>query len=236
MDAKPLKPVKRAPLLYQTVQTAIQTYILENRLRAGDALPPESELARQLDVSRNSVREGIKALESLGILETQRGRGVFVKDFSFEPLLDSLPYGLLFDQQALIDLLEVRRILEVGLIESAMQTISAAQLERLWQVVENMHASAGRDETFVEEDREFHRLLFESLGNKTLLKLLDVFWLAFRKAIDYADANLRDRNPMKTYQAHVAILDSVVAGEVEQARISLKQHYDDVEDRLHQFS
>ncbi|TIT84305.1 MAG: FadR family transcriptional regulator, partial [Mesorhizobium sp.] len=91
---KSLEPLNRPPLLHVTVQESLRNYIEANRLKAGDALPPETFLAQQLGVGRNSVREAIKALESIGILETRRGIGVFVKEFSFKPLLDNLAYGL----------------------------------------------------------------------------------------------------------------------------------------------
>ena len=89
-----IKPLNRPPLLHVTVQESLRDYIESNGLKAGDPLPPETFLAQQLGVGRNSVREAIKALESLGILETRRGVGVFVKEFSFQPLLDNLAYGL----------------------------------------------------------------------------------------------------------------------------------------------
>src|SRR5690554_4139090 len=124
MSANILKPLKRAPLLYQSVQEAIQNYINENDLKPGDPLPAESELARQLQVSRNSVREAVKALESIGILETRRGSGLFVKNFSFDPVLETLPYALLTDIDELVDLLEIRCILEVSMISSAIQMMT----------------------------------------------------------------------------------------------------------------
>src|SRR5690606_27853305 len=83
-DLKSLTPLNRPPLLHVTVQESLKQYIEDNRLKAGDPLPPETFLAQQLGVGRNSMREAIKALESLGIVETRRGVGVFVKEFSFK--------------------------------------------------------------------------------------------------------------------------------------------------------
>jgi DNA-binding FadR family transcriptional regulator len=67
-----MKALKRKQMLYQVVQDEVKSYILRNDLKAGDPLPPETELAQQLDVSRNSVREAVKGLEALGILETRQ--------------------------------------------------------------------------------------------------------------------------------------------------------------------
>lgn len=232
MPAGTLKPVKRAPLLYQTVQEAIQTYIIENALRPGAALPAESELARQLQVSRNSVREGVKALESVGILETRRGSGVFVKDFSFDPLLETLPYALLSEIDDLVDLLQIRCILEVSMMPTTMQAITAETLAKLQRVVERMRVSAEQGKPFPEEDQEFHRLLFENLQNRILLKLLDLFWLMMHKALQHSREDIGDLNPVRTYQDHVLILDAVMRGDAEQACDALRRHYAGIEERL----
>ena len=116
---------------------------MRSACRPGDALPAETELARQLGVGRNSVREAVKALESLGILEVRRGSGLFVRDFSLEPLLNSLPYAMMSDVDDLADVFEVRRILEVGVIEQGNADHAAAQHRAICDVVtEQMRAQA----------------------------------------------------------------------------------------------
>src|ERR671912_516559 len=112
---KGIKPLTKPPSLHVTVQESLRGYIEDNQLKAGDALPPEGYLAQQLGVSRNSMREAIKALESVGILETRRGIGVFVKAFSFDPLLEHLAYGLRGSLREVGELVEIRRVLEVAL-------------------------------------------------------------------------------------------------------------------------
>lgn len=226
-----LKRLER-PALFRSVQDNIKNYILENNLTAGAPLPPEMELARQLGVSRSSVREAVKALESLGILETRRGSGLFVQDFSFEPLLENLPYGLLFDLSQLADLLAIRRVLETGMVETALTVITPEQLSHLRGLTRQMLARAERGQTFPDEDREFHATLFAGLQNQVLLKLLDTFWLTFHKAAQLTD--LQDRDPMRTYRDHVAILEAVEAGEAVQVRLALDQHYLSLEERLKQ--
>ena len=211
---------------------AIRAFILDNKLQAGDPLPPETELARQLGVSRNSVREAVKAMESLGILETRRGSGLFVRAFSFDPLLENLLYGLLFDLRELAELLEIRRVLETGLVDSAMRAMPHAAVESLGMVVVAMTERAKRGENFADEDRRFHQVLFESLGNQTLLKLLDVFWLTYREASRHSD--MHNPDPIQTAQDHAAIYDAVVAGDADEARAALGRHYAGITRRLAQ--
>lgn len=227
---KQMKPVYRPPLLYVSVQDAIREYILDNNLHPGDMLPPENELARQLDVSRNSVREAVRSLESLGIIETRRGSGLFVRDFSFEPLLNTLPYGLLKDLRELSDLLQVRRVLETGMIETAMAAMPAEQKARLEAVVEQMRVRAEANQTFADEDRVFHALLFEYVNNTILTRMLDVFWMAYNKAS--RQIPLQDGDPIATYRAHAEIVAAIQAGDAEGARKALDEHYAGLEGRL----
>jgi len=219
----PLKRLRQRPSLHQEVQEAIKSYILGNGLRPGDSLPPETELASQLGVSRNSVREAAKALESLDIIEIRHGSGLFVGGFSIDALLDNLPYGLLMDLKDLRDLLDVRRVLESGMIESALRAVSDQQIADLGQLVEEMRLLAERGQTFLEQDRAFHQKLYEGLDNSALLKVIDVFWLAYHKTSAYA--NIEDREPMHTYRDHVAIFDAVKAGDAERVRNALEQHH-----------
>lgn len=227
---KSLVAIDRAPLLSRTVQDSIQQYVIENGLRAGDALPSESELGRQLNVSRTSVREAVKALESLGVLESRRGSGVFVRAFSFSPLLENLPYGMLFDLGELSELLAVRKALELSMIEDALSLMTDDDRNRVREITAAMGKQAERGEMFVAEDRQFHHALFVSLGNATLLKLLDAFWLAFRKASERKTLGTTD--PLRTYRDHVKVMEAVVAGDIGKARLALKQHYAGIEVRL----
>lgn len=229
---KALVPLIRPPLLNHSVQEAIRQFILDNSLRPGDPLPSENELARQLGVSRNSVREAVKGLDSLGIIEARRGSGLFVREFSFEPLLEGLSYGLLFDLQELDELLEIRRVLETGLIAQALDQLPETALAAIQREIEQMRALAEQGTDFPEEDRRFHQLLFENLGNRTLLKLLDIFWLTYRKASKGAE--LRNTNPLQTYRDHAAIYDAIATRDAEQARIALDRHYAVLKERLTQ--
>jgi DNA-binding FadR family transcriptional regulator len=225
-----LGPVTGPPLLYRSVQERIKRYILEHDLQAGDPLPPETHLARDLGVSRSSVREAVKALESLGILETRPGKGLFVRPFSLDPILDNLAYSLLFDRESVTELLEVREHLEVGLLPHAMGALSPGQLELLRSLVRRMREKAERGEPFPEEDRFFHRTLSEATGNRLLVKLLDVFWIVFMRLRDRAVRV--DPAPLRTWQSHQRILAAIEAGDVAAAQQAMAEHFTDLHRRL----
>jgi len=155
---------------------------------------------------------------------------LFVGSFSFEPLLNNLPYTLVSNLKELSDLLEVRYALETSLIAQALPIMTSGQIVRLGQLVNQMRERAERGEMLVEEDPDFHRVLFESLNNEVLLRLLDLFWLAFHRAAIQAD--ILDPNPSRTYLDHADILAAVTAQDTTQARLALDRHYDGLRGRL----
>jgi DNA-binding FadR family transcriptional regulator len=226
---EPLASIAQPKLLHQSAQRAIRDYVLNNRLRGGDPLPGEMELARQLGISRNSVREAIRALESVGILEVRRGRGVFVREFSFEPLVEGLFYGLLYELREVEELLDIRCVLETGMIERAIARMGDAALADIRATVARMGELASAGRSFAEEDRQFHALLFGGIGSETLLRLLDVFWLAFRSASRHIGD---DTDPVRTWRDHVGILDAIAARDADGARAALEQHYSGIKRRL----
>jgi len=225
-----LRPITHTPLLSQSVQERIKEYILANALSAGASLPPETELARQLGISRNSVREAIKGLSALGIIEVRRGTGVFVGAFAFEPLLENLSYGMRFELRELEELLETRQVLEIGMIAKAVAALTDDQRERLRGIIARMGTHAEQGESAMEDDREFHTALFESAGNSIVLRLLDTFWLTYRKATEHVV--LGEADAAQTHRNHAAILDAVLVQDVPRARDALIQHYDDITQRL----
>jgi DNA-binding FadR family transcriptional regulator len=221
--SSPIRPLERAPLLHVSVQESLRSYIDENGLAPGAALPSEGYLAQQLGVGRNSVREAIKALESLGILQTRRGIGVFVKEFSFKPLLDNLAYGLQASLRDIEELRQIRQVLETGLIDKTIEMISAEDIAELRRVTERMRRRAESNESFAEEDQQFHRLLFRCQNNQMLSALIDIFWTAYNKVSGFAD--LDNPTPLSTWRDHHEIVEAVAAKDVEAARSRLAAHY-----------
>ncbi len=221
-----LTPLERPKLLHLSVQESLKAFIVENALRPGAPLPSEAELAQQLGVSRSSVREAIRALESLGIIESRRGVGVFVREFSFAPLLDNLGFGLRGSIREVEEVLEIRRALEGALIERTVHDIGADDLAALEAILARMQQRARRGESFGAEDQAFHKALFRCCGNETLGRLLDVFWLAFYKASD--DLTLDNADPVATWRDHQAIFEAIVARDPAAARRLLETHYDGI--------
>ena len=121
----------RGPLLNRAIQDHLKRYITEHHLQAGDMLPPEGQIAEDLGVGRGSVREAIKALESLGIVEVRHGNGVFVRSFNFDSVLDLLSYGLVFDQSRIAEIFQIRKWLEATAIAEIVHLIKPEEIAQI---------------------------------------------------------------------------------------------------------
>lgn len=227
----PLKAVKPRSLLYQTVQEEIKAYIIQNSLQPGDPLPPETELAQQLNVSRNSVREAVKSLEALGILEARAGTGLFVRGFSFDSILNNLAYGLLFDLKQLTDVLDVRCHLECGMIEDAIQRVTPEQIVQLRAILEEMRQAAEQGSYSAETDRAFHQALWENVDNVVAGKILDIFWMVLRLAQDRLSVP-PPVDPVGTYRVHIPIVEALEARNASAMRDAIVFHYEGIKARL----
>ena len=223
-----LKPARR---LHGEIQRELKEYIIRHSLRAGDPLPSEGDLAQQLEASRNSVREAVRALEGLGIIEARAGSGLFVTDFSFDPILTNLPYAILSDLKPLEDLLEVRLHLEKGMADRILECVTPEQIRGLEEILDLMESEAGLGRYSPEADREFHARLYGNLDNQIMTRILDVFWDAFYQVRERASL-VDPLDPVETYRAHVAILEAFEAGDVQEYKAAIEQHYDGIYERL----
>jgi DNA-binding FadR family transcriptional regulator len=223
---------KRRPLLHQMVQAQIKTHIIDQQLRPGDPLPSEAELAQRLEVSRTSVREAVKALEVLGIVEVRHGTGLFVKNFSFDPIFANLPYAVLSDVKEVTDFLEVRFHLEYGMAERIIESLAEEQLEHLRSILGHMEDFARQGKYSPADDRAFHAGLYQNVDNPILAMILDLFWELFRQARDRS-ALAEVADPLETYERHVGILQALETGDVGVLRSAIARHYIGLEKRLY---
>lgn len=225
-----LNALKRTPLLYR-IQEEIKGYIIRHSLKPGDSLPSEGELAQQLNISRNSVREAVKSLEVLGIVESRPGSGLFVRDFSFDSIINNLPYGLLFDLKSVRDVLEVRAHLEYGMVERVVQEVTPEQPEVLRAILGRMRSEAAAGRYSADDDRAFHEALYVNVDNPILLKVLDIFWLVVLRARELARV-VDPADPMETYRSHLRLCEALESRSVEQMRAAFDHHYGRFELRL----
>jgi DNA-binding FadR family transcriptional regulator len=216
------------------IQREVTQLILDRRLKPGAPLPTEAELMEDLGVSRNSVREALKALQALDIVEIRHGYGTYVGQASLTPLVDGLTFRTLAllgdDAHALNEILQVREVLEEGLIRRVTPVLTDADLKALEEIVVRMEASGDDRPGFAALDREFHERLYRVLGNELVPQLLGAFWNVFHRV-----AGVRgwtdDPAPEVTVRRHRDILTALRARDVAGAQRAMSDHFRGVEAR-----
>jgi DNA-binding FadR family transcriptional regulator len=211
----------------ETIQDRIVDLIHDRQLHVGAALPTEPQLMELLGASRNSIREAVRALQALGIVEIRHGFGTFVGQASLGVFGPSLEFRLRSSPaggvRALHELVEVREMLEVGLIPRIASSIGPDQLSMLEELT-----SAMPDEP--EADRAFHLQLFESCGNELVLQLLDLFWQTYRQVEPLIGAP--DERAAVVVDNHRRIVAALRERDADAAQQAMTRHFADVKERI----
>lgn len=206
----------------------IKGMLISGALAPGDRLPPEGDLATSLGLSRTSLREAVRALSFLNVLDTRQGDGTYVTELGPGLVLDAL--GLAIDLQrgdAVLDLVGVRRILEPAATALAATRIGQPEIADLRASI-----AAGMATTDVEQlvstDLAFHRTIAAAAGNVVLGPLLDGLaapTVRLRVWRGLSESGSTDR----TLVEHTAIVDALAAGDAELARAAATTHIAGVE-------
>jgi GntR family transcriptional repressor for pyruvate dehydrogenase complex len=217
--------------LTQSAIDEIKGMIIRGELRPGDRLPKESELAARLGLSRGSLREAVRGLTLIRVLEVRQGDGTYVTSLQPELLLESLSFFVDLNQDATLpQILEARRMLEAGAAAQAAYRASDEQLEELEHLVEEMGACE-TIEAFVENDLAFHRLIAVAAGNQVVVALLGNLSSRTTRArvwrgITQAGANQR------TQEEHRSIYDALAHRRADVAAALVTAHIAGVESWL----
>ncbi|WP_350347056.1 FadR/GntR family transcriptional regulator [Agromyces sp. G08B096] len=209
----------------------IKEMIITGELAPGDRLPPEKELSDRLGLSRSSLREAVKALEVIRVLDVRRGDGTYVTSLEPRLLLEAMSFVVdLHDDQSVLEIFAVRRILEPAASALAARHVDNDAVARLRDVVESVDHAADV-ERLVDHDLEFHRGIAEAAGNAYLASLIDSLSSHTVRARIWrgiTQENAVDR----TLQEHHAILDAIASGDADLAQALTVVHVSGVEQWL----
>lgn len=202
------------------VVNSVKELLLARKILPGDRLPAEMELAKLLSVSRGSVREAMKILSALGVVEVKRGDGTYVASSSGAALFDPLLFRLIVSQPDFRELKEFRQILELNVVRLAIRNAGDAQLQALRDCYESMQGLKGKPVKEYEElltyDLEFHNLLGQACGNGPLETIYRFVMQYFKS---YIGQSLRRQSSFSadSVQAHAKILQAVAARDIAAA-------------------
>ena len=210
MEFSPIK-TKR---LYEEIVEQIKQLITDGRLKPGDRLLAERELAEQFQVSRASVREAIRTLEMLGVIDIRPGEGTFVRGTETDDIIRPLAMFLAVERSSLLDMFEMRRIFETATASLAAERASEEELDHIEAMLDKMRERLNvlDPEKGEEFDAAFHYAVAEATHNSLLTKLFKTVSEEFAKANSVARRQLYHdniQNAQKIIDQHSEILEAI---------------------------
>ena len=213
--------------VYSQVAKQLHTRIVR-QLKPGDMLPPERELVRKFRVSRSSVRDAIRSLEALGMLEPRQGIGTVVREVSADAVGASVASALLQKQKVIHELLDVRHIIEPALAQRAALHSSEEQLVEMREILHRQEEKARRGELTIEEDTAFHYTLALAADNNTMMKLVRVLMDLLR---DTRERSLEgEERARKSLAGHLRIFAAVQRRDAAAAESAMHRHLSEIEE------
>lgn len=213
--------------------TKIKEMIISGELCAGDRLPPEKELSEKLGLSRSSLREAVKALEIIRVLDVRRGDGTYVTSLEPKLLTEAMTFIVdLHQDESILDIFEVRRILEPAAAAIAAGRITPDQITALRATMENINDETSV-ESLVDHDLVFHELIATAANNSYLSSVLDGLSSSTVRARIWRGLT-QEKAVDRTLSEHAAIIEALERGDAELAKSLLTVHISGVEHWLRQ--
>jgi DNA-binding FadR family transcriptional regulator len=222
-----LENIKKENLSSQAREN-LKLFFVKNGLKGGDPIPTEHELAASLGVSRTAVREALKSLESLGIIEVRPGVGRFLKPFNFNAILENLSYGIDMDVKDFKDILDVRIALESAFLEHYVGHYDKVQIRKLRDILDAMRrldAGGGDESSMIRVHALFHLALYQDQGNALLLSLIKIF-ATIQRSMTLVN-RYRTQDTKEFIDLHSALVDAIERGNAAEVRTTLLEHFEE---------
>ncbi len=186
--------------------------ITSGNWKAKEKIPSENELTKALNVSRITIREAIQKLAAMDLVETYRGKGTYVKEFTTSNYLKSLTPMILFSKDEINYIIEYRRIIEVGIIEIYMRNVNEKYIKRLEDDLYNMITHKKDLEVFQQFNMSFHLTLYEMTKNPFIIKITNMIR-------DILDSEMKtvitDKGVKEVIEYHTNIFNYIKAKDID---------------------
>ncbi|MBI4247332.1 MAG: FadR family transcriptional regulator [Candidatus Rokubacteria bacterium] len=224
MGIAPIKSTR----IYEEIVRQIKAMIAEGRLKSGDQLPPERELAEKFVVSRTSVREALRALESLRLVEIRPGEGTFVKGVSVEALIEPLALVMLSQREAIAELFETRRLIEPAIAALAARRATPDEIHDMERILEEQAKDVAAGRTGLTQDAQFHTAIAAAAHNQAIMRVIHAIMDLLTQSREES-LNTPGR-PERSHQNHLRILDAITRRDADAAEQAMREHLTAVEE------
>jgi GntR family transcriptional repressor for pyruvate dehydrogenase complex len=225
-----LKPVEKKKA-YEDIVQQIQTLIEDGKLKRNDLLPSERDLSETFRVSRTTVREAIRTLESMKLLQSRQGDGTYVLASSEESLIHPLAAALFNEKDDIRDIFYIRKIIEPHVAELAAENATAKEIEELERILRQQEESSGQRDKIIETDSAFHNFMVKATANRVMERLIVVLIdLSMQAREKYLTEDESDERAKKSLEGHHRVLSAIKKGDGDAARKSMLQHIEEIEE------
>lgn len=224
-----LSPVKKQSIVSDIVKNLIK-YLTAGQVKPGERLPSERQLSEQIGVGRTTLREALKTLNVLGIIDVRPGDGNYLRESDSRILSQVLEWGIYLGERRIVDLLEARQKLEVDIVDLASVRRTEADLEELGEILRQMKESKSDNRKYAEVDTAFHMKLAEISRNSILSEMLLSILPLLTEWI-YSDVEKYKKIEI-SIQEHTDIYDAIKRGDSRAASIAMEVHMISIARRL----
>jgi GntR family transcriptional repressor for pyruvate dehydrogenase complex len=224
MGIEPIKSTR----IYEEIVRQIKAMIAEGRLKSGDQLPPERDLAEKFVVSRTSVREALRALESLGLVEIRPGEGTFVREVSVEALIEPLALAMASQRAAIGELFETRRLLEPSIAGLAARRATPDEVAEMERILEEQAKEIAAGKTGLGQDALFHAAIASAAHNQAITRVVHAIMDLLTQCREES-LNTPGR-PERSHQDHRRVLEAIRRRDEAAAANAMRDHVTAVED------
>lgn len=217
-DTGKLGRVRRVNLTSQ-VMDSLKRHIVDNDLRPGDRLPTEKELVCELGVSRNILREALKSLEAVGLIEIRVGDGMYVCEFDYASVMNHISFAISRTRQQLRHFMQARLVIEVGALQYIMSEVQSADIEEL-EEIQTRYSAVASTEQGAHIDLEFHQKLLGISRNPVLSEFGGFLGRFFIEALYFMGTDRKT----PTYNAHAELIQSICDRDLPRAEEIMTAH------------
>ena len=200
-------------------------------LAPGDRLPPERELAQQLNVSRASVREAMRLLDMRGLVVVRPGSGTFITEDTVEAIIQAFSSMPSAENGAATDVFEMRLLLEPQVVSLAASRAMEADIRRMNEILDSQEADVAAGGSGAEFDSEFHFAIAEAAKNSALVAVTQAISDILRQSRD--DSLLSPERSRLSLQSHRRILASIESRQSEEAERAMTEHISQIDRQVH---
>ena len=224
-----LKNLKKESVV-QSVINCLTDAMRNKELKPGDKIPPEPDLAASLGVARSSVREAIKILTYLGVLESKRAEGTFVCSGFQESMIDPMIYGIILNQDSFENLMELREMTETGIMRLATLEYNESEGRALEKLLEQMKdiLDSGEDmvDRFFQVDNQFHDMVSQ-MGKNPLADKISRVVRTLTHAMRYETVSkmINSGRSEELFQAHNRLYETLKSGRLDNVREIVRESY-----------